>query len=39
MNIKSKNGSITIVNLWIKYDVGLNYRIYEDYTQMIEGGL
>ncbi|EHO76271.1 hypothetical protein HMPREF9942_01781 [Fusobacterium animalis F0419] len=29
MNIKSKNGSITIVNLWIKYDVGLNNKLTE----------
>ena len=29
MNIKSKNRSITIVNLWIKYDVGLNNKLTE----------
>ena len=29
MNIKSKNGSITIVNLWIKYDVGTNNKLTE----------
>ncbi|EUB39017.1 hypothetical protein HMPREF1498_1730, partial [Fusobacterium sp. CM1] len=29
MNIKSKNGSITIVNLWIKYDVGPNNKLTE----------
>ena len=29
MNIKSKNGSITIVNLWIKYYVGPNNKLTE----------
>ena len=33
MNIKSKNGSISIsgtdVNLWIKYDVGPNNKLTE----------
>ena len=53
MNIKSKNGSISISGTDVKVgndlDLSfqdyvntrgkLNYRIYEDYTQMIEGGL